>query len=685
MCPKPKDAAPPTSTSYSPNRVFSKEQLDILNILIHPVWVFDIDSRSMAWANQAAVELWNAESLEALLERNFKDMSEATIVRLCGYQHQFNRGERIKDQWTFYPQGQAKTVHVTCSGIRLNNARSTGVSMLVEGVPLLLQEDVDKDTLRGVEMLRHLPIAVCQFDMEGNVMFQNPEAMKSVNKEQKGKRKTKDTRQTEEDTIKEKETDQEADTDQEESVTSFNGEENEPPVDHFLSRFVDRTVARQVLGEVQQKGKIGVEAEVHTQHGPRWSAIQVRKANDPVTAQPVILYSARDISDALLAKKEREASIKKSEFLAIMAHEIRTPLHQVTGFIDLLDLTELDVEQKSFVKLLKSSANGLMTVINDVLDYSKLEAGQMKLETIPYEPLSVMEGVMSAVRSSCEEKRLYLSLDWNKDIPFKLLGDPNRLRQILLNLLSNAVKFTKQGGIHVQVQSLNKRDRKGRPMLRFEVRDTGMGINDEGQTLVFKQYQQANTSVARQFGGTGLGLSICQLLVQNMEGLIGVESELGKGSTFWFILPAELPGEDDVAELIDEEETADLGGLNVLVAEDNKVNQKLVANMLKRMGHKATISQNGKEAIERIQEDPQKYDVVLMDIQMPVMDGLEATRRLRSLGHTDLPIYGLTASVQRANFFDLGFNDWIAKPIPMKVLKAKLYRLKQYQSLVREA
>lgn len=181
---------------------------------------------------------------------------------------------------------------------------------------------------------------------------------------------------------------------------------------------------------------MNLEAMLYTRDGPKWSAIEIRRSNDPVTGQSVILYNARDKSDAIRAKREREARKQKSEFLAVMAHEIRTPLHQVTGFIDLLDQTSLDKEQKSFVKLLKSSSQGLLCVINDVLDYSKLEAGKMKLESIPYEPKMVLEGSLGAVRSSCEEKNISLSMEWCKDIPFRLICDPNRLRQILLNLLS---------------------------------------------------------------------------------------------------------------------------------------------------------------------------------------------------------------------------------------------------------
>lgn len=650
---------------YPPNRVFSREQLEVLNLLVHPVWVFDIDCKCMKWANEAAVELWNANSLSDLLDRNFSDMSEATATRLATYGGLFELGQRVYDQWTFYPKGEAKTVRVVGSGVRLS-VHEQNPSMLIEATPTL-NEELQPQMLRGVEMLRHLPVPVCQFNMNGKMMFQNPVATLKRQEEQSGSGSNDDS-------------------------TSSSATSSVDPTD-FLPRFMDPKVGRNLLQKMQSSSAPGhieklhdntkalpveIETEVMTRKGPRWSAVQLRRTSDPVTGESVILYSSRDMTDALRAKRAREDSIAKSEFLAIMAHEIRTPLHQVTGFIDLLDQTELDKEQRSFVRLLKSSAQGLMTVINDVLDYSKLEAGKMKLESIPYEPRSVLEGSMGAVRTSCEDKNIYLEMKWNKNIPFRVMGDPNRLRQILLNLLSNAVKFTKQGGITVEVlpEILSSSDpigQRGHAMIKFVVSDTGMGISEEHKNVIFHKYQQASVAVTRNFGGTGLGLSICELLVQNMGGSIGLESEYGKGSTFWFTLPAKVPNALDFAP-----QDLDLsyhvkGTLRILVAEDNMVNQKLVSNMLKRMGHTSDLAANGEIAIEMLEQND--YDAVLMDIQMPIMDGLEATRRIRTMGYTTLPILGLTASASRSDFTELGFNDWLPKPIPMLELKAKLYRI----------
>ena len=595
---------------YRPDRIYSKEQLEVFDILVHPVWVFDIDHRQMKWANEAAVALWNAASLSDLLARNFEDMSEATVTRLETYQQRFRNGLNVVDQWTFYPKGEPKTVQVTCSGLRLS-AAEPNPSMFVEGIPV---QNVDPEMLRGVEMLRHLPVPIGQFDLEtGQCMYQNPQATlkcvaqinnENINESNNSFKNNSSTR---------------SDGTEEHSENDAKQPDHEDTVQvGFLERFVDPAVGRDVWNQLQQsadpKFTLHLEADINTRHGPRWSSVQLRKSSDPVTAKPIILYSSKDMSDAIRARKEKEASIKKSEFLAIMAHEIRTPLHQVTGFIDLLDTTPLNPEQKSFVKLLMSSAQGLMTVINDVLDYSKLEAGKMKLESIPYEPLSVVEGCLAAVRAGCEDRGLYLQMECDNKVPFRLMGDPNRLRQILLNLLSNAVKFTEHGGINVSILDYHQNQRDSVPIIKFVVKDTGIGISDDHKDLIFNQYQQGSVSVARNFGGTGLGLSICKLLVQNMGGSIGIQSEQHQGSSFWFTLPAEVPQENPdsgLPALLDDTFLRNESCMHILVVDDNKINQKVVTKMLSRMGHTFDVAWNGMVAVEMIQD--KSYDAILME------------------------------------------------------------------------
>ena len=411
---------------------------------------------------------------------------------------------------------------------------------------------------------------------------------------------------------------------------------------------------------------------MYTIDGPRWSSVEVRQARDPVTGKPSILNSARDITELIEAKKAAdEANNRKSEFIAVMAHEIRTPLHQVTGFIDLLSQTCLNAEQRGYVSLLQNSCNSLMAVINDLLDYTKLEAGKMELESIPFEPKAVVEGSVESLSTQAERKGIALSTTISSGLPVKVIGDPNRLRQIILNLLNNAVKFTAQGSVKVSVSTEASSD--GQTIIRFEVEDSGIGIGKNRQAQIFRTYDQADVSIARNYGGTGLGLTICERLVKAMKGNIGVESELGQGSKFWFEIP--FPSAKGFQSEVDDatESNEHPVGLNVLVADDNTVNQKVAAAMLRRLGHHVTVVDNGEKAVERLEST--KFDLVLMDIQMPVLDGIEATKEIRSRGW-DCPVVGLTASFQRSQlpfYRQVGMNDCISKPILLKGLRNTIF------------
>eukprot|EP00539_Tryblionella_compressa_P006253 CAMPEP_0178771884 /NCGR_PEP_ID=MMETSP0744-20121128/22216_1 /TAXON_ID=913974 /ORGANISM="Nitzschia punctata, Strain CCMP561" /LENGTH=449 /DNA_ID=CAMNT_0020428463 /DNA_START=71 /DNA_END=1417 /DNA_ORIENTATION=+ len=348
----------PTQPLYNPNRVFTPQQLEVLQLVIHPVWVFDIENRCMKWANASALEVWNASSLTELQQRNFADMSDATIRRLKEYQGIFLQGGRVSDQWTVYPRGQAKQLQIHCSGIRLD-AKESMPSMLVEGTPLVkdVKDEVMNETIRGVEMLRHLSVAVCQFDLSGRVMFQNPIAIPAqVEDENEANVESNGTTKSHNDSDAKGGTSNPAHKSHKDSdakgSTSNPANREDSSINRgnirrsgdFVDRFVDPNLGRQLLEKLQSaqqetEQEVDLEAEIQTNNGPRWNAIQLRKTLDPVTGQPAILYSARDISDKVQAKKERKEKEQKSEFLAIMAHEIRTPLHQIIGFIDLLDQT----------------------------------------------------------------------------------------------------------------------------------------------------------------------------------------------------------------------------------------------------------------------------------------------------------------------------------------------------------
>jgi CheY-like chemotaxis protein len=311
------------------------------------------------------------------------------------------------------------------------------------------------------------------------------------------------------------------------------------------------------------------------------------------------------------------------------------------------------------------------------LDFTKLEAGKMKIEKIPFEVRGVLDGSVACVQPQVHEKGLKVSCLIDQGVPIKLLGDPNRLRQVILNMLSNAVKFTSHGGVHIESKTM--RQKAGSIRIRFTVTDTGIGIPKEKCERIFNAYQQADVSVSRNYGGTGLGLAICKSLVENMGGEIGVDSVIGQGTTFWFEIPFGLY----VKRFAPEEKTGfdpdpsdEISGLQVLVAEDNKVNQKVVVRMLQRLGHHPTVVENGQECVAEITNSSKKYDIVLMDWQMPVMDGIDATKEIRRKGYnmSDLPIVGLTASIQFLDWFELGMNDCLKKPIRISDLKAALIK-----------
>jgi signal transduction histidine kinase/FixJ family two-component response regulator len=539
------------------------------------------------------------------------------------------------------------------SGIHIEGSRMV---MLIEGT-IVSKDELDQSALPEEEMPSHLPVSVCQFDIHGELMCQNAEALKTF-----GPSKYEATK-----------------TASGESATKKRKVEDTDC--EFRRRFVDKALGQRVFDEVTNHENdycVSIEAEQQTTMGPRWSAIEVRRTRDPVTENAIIVSTARDITDIMIieAKKEADqANMQKSEFLSVVAHEIRTPLHQVIGFVELLNQTPLNTEQTEFVNLLQSSALSLMAVVIDLLDYTKLAAGKVNLESIPFEAKTLVNGSLSAIRVKAEDKKLCLESNLEGDIPVELIGDPNRLRQILLILLGNAVEFTEQGSITLSAVRM-KDDDRGRVVLRFEVQDTGIGISPEHQRQVFAKYRQADASFTRNYGGTGLGLSICASLAEAMGGCIGLESEVGKGSTFWFQLPLEVPSsqpnESIAKEKLDSEDYVQ--GLHILVAEDNKVNQKVVTAMLRRLGHTSTLVDNGQKAVDLLENNTQDFDLVLMDVQMPVLDGIEATKMIRSQGLKN-PVVGLTASFQKGElpfYCEVGMNDCISKPVRMNELRRKI-------------
>jgi signal transduction histidine kinase/CheY-like chemotaxis protein len=390
---------------------------------------------------------------------------------------------------------------------------------------------------------------------------------------------------------------------------------------------------------------------------------------------------ARDRVELERSRLQAEAANRrKSEFLANMSHEIRTPMNGILGMTELALGTTLDARQREYLGIVKNSAEALLSIVNDILDLSKIEAGKFTVERRPFALRPVLESAIHLMSPRARDKQLVLSWAVAPEVPEIVLGDPNRLRQILLNLLGNAVKFTERGSVDLAVGLACEGDDCAK--LRFAVTDSGPGIAPEQQARVFDPYEQDESSGAHHKGGTGLGLSICRHLVELMDGSIGLTSEPGLGSRFWFTLPCRreerLPPPPPPAALPPPEQPERRSRASrVLLVEDHPANQKLALWLLQREGHQVTLAENGAEALTLMKA--LAFDIVLMDVQMPVMDGLEATRHIRALeserGDKHHPIIAMTAGAivgDREKCLAAGMDDYLSKPIVAPLLLAKL-------------
>ena len=450
-----------------------------------------------------------------------------------------------------------------------------------------------------------------------------------------------------------------------------------------LSDIVGSEQATKVISEFPRlsAGEVIVDtSEVLSGDGKTVISLRVHRIAGPHRADGHRYYSfGVDISDILKGQA-------RSHFLNQMSHEIRTPMNAIIGLTQATLDTELTAQQRDYLGKVKFASHALMELLDDVLDLGKIEAGKFEIETIPFYLHDTLDSTTGMLAGLTQKKGLSLQWSCAPEVPRQMLGDPKRLRQVLINLLSNALKFTERGGITIKVM---QRSGSTDPLwLHFAVHDTGLGMTETQLADVFKPFVQADASISRKFGGTGLGLSISRELVELMGGRIWAHSEPGEGTTFNFELPfkaltASKHGEDSVSSDVghartehDSNRLASLRGARILLVEDNALNQLVAVNLLKRAGCLVEVAQQGEEALGWLARAT--FDCVLMDLQMPVMDGYEATARIRA--NPDwavLPVLALTASVMsedRARALQAGINSMIAKPVRATDLYAALLR-----------
>lgn len=447
-------------------------------------------------------------------------------------------------------------------------------------------------------------------------------------------------------------------------------------------------------GQIVKQEEVGIIRGDGTRGLIRLSAAPVRDDSGKIIAGVTIVEDRTELvhleeehSRLLLSERAaQESSRLKTQFLANMSHEIRTPLNGVVGLANLLLRTNLSIEQKDYAETIVQSSDHLQSLVNDILDLSKIEANRLDMDVSEIDLYELMSSVYGSMKHIGDKRGISFVLKLLNEKSIRFRGDSTRIRQVLLNLIQNALKFTEIGKVEFRA-SFEKFDNE-MVKIRFEVEDTGIGIGKEEVKTIFDPFTQANSSITRRFGGSGLGLSICNRLVQLMDGEIGVQSTVGKGSTFFVLLNVkEIQGSSiKHVEKKNLTEFNTVRTLDILVAEDNLTNQKVICHMLNYFGHRATFVSNGVEAIQEVKN--KKFDVILMDCHMPTLDGFSAAKRIRTIlkGNHQIPIVALTADVlkeTKRKCVSVGMSGFVSKPIDHELLFSEIERVITKSNILR--
>jgi len=587
-----------------------QSELEILELVPTPTWIFDLGNYKFWWCNQAGLAFWGVESVQDMLNKDMSGDSEGTRRRM---EQVFEKAATLgesNESWTTYPNGEPKTVHMRQRALLLGNEGS-------EGILAFISEDVDLgseiENLLLVDATRYTSAIISIFTFDGQLMRQNPAAADAYGVDRSVDHKGEDSL--------------------------------------FVRRFADENEGRSRFETAKKLEGLRGEHEMITRDGPRIHMVDVQVSRNPLTGDHNFIVTEDDVTLRILMEKElrtakdqaESSNQAKRDFLANMSHEIRTPMNAIIGLSHLALKTDMTPRQSDYLNKIESSSKNLLGIINDILDFSKIEAGQMSMDSVQFHLEEVFSNLSNVVGLSAESKGLEFLISVSPETPNDLVGDPMRLRQVLVNLVNNAIKFSDHGEVIVSTEVV-KKDKKS-IQLRFSIQDYGIGLNEEQSAKLFTAFSQADASTTRRYGGTGLGLSISKQLVEQMGGEIGLHSQPGEGSTFFFTANFGVAEQqlEHVSKIF-----PDLRGLKVLVVDDNATSRAILRSMLQTLSFDVEESARGEAAIAQVKKakvDKNEFDLVLMDWKMPGLDGLQTAEKIRTqFGGSRTPIIFMAAA-----------------------------------------